>query len=168
MASLPKVYGIREIANWILDFADKRGQPLTNMALNKLIYFAYARALVSYNRKLTNAKIEAWEHGPVFREVYRSFKDFGNKPITNRASKYNPINDLLEVAVPELNSEDERIIVEAIEPLMGFSASVLREISHATGGAWDKVWNHDEVTNPGMHITDTVIIACYRSKESLQ
>src|SRR5437764_15316942 len=47
-----RAYGVREIANWILDYADRKGISLTNMSLNKLAYFAYERALVEHGRRL--------------------------------------------------------------------------------------------------------------------
>jgi uncharacterized phage-associated protein len=54
----PNAYSVKELANWILDFAESRGAKLTNMALNKLIFFAYEYSLVTTGRKLTSAKIE--------------------------------------------------------------------------------------------------------------
>jgi uncharacterized phage-associated protein len=152
-----QTYGIREIANWILDYADSRGLEVTNMSLNKLAYFAYERALVNHGRKLTNAKIEAWDHGPVFREIYRCFKEFGNKPITSRATLYKPELDRIEVVEPKISSDDAEIILSAVKDLVRLPASVLREISHGTGGPWDVVWNHEGRTNPGMQISDEII-----------
>lgn len=153
-----KLYGIRELANWVLDFAKLRNIGLSNMSLNKLVFFAYEHALIRHQRKLTNAKIEAWEHGPVFREIYRSFNDFGSKTITSRAKKYNAVTDDLETVVPHLMKPDEDIIREAIEPLVGLSASVLRELSHASDGPWAATWYHEDPANPGMQISDEVIL----------
>jgi uncharacterized phage-associated protein len=163
-----RTYGVREIANWILDYADRRGLSVTNMSLNKLAYFAYERALVQHGRKLTNAKIEAWEHGPVFREIYRSFKEFGDKPIRDRAQLYNPLSDSVETVIPHLSPEDEKIVEESIAPLVRLPASVLRELSHDSRSPWAAVWNHDDPTNPGMQITDTIIRSQNSQKEASQ
>lgn len=151
------VYGIRELANWILDYAKQRGIGITNMSLNKLVFFAYEHAIIRYNRKLTNAKIEAWEHGPVFREIYRSFSDFGNRVITKSAQKYNAITDELEPVIPNLSPSDEGIITEAIESIVHLPAAILREISHASNGPWAAAWYHEDPANPGMQISDEVI-----------
>lgn len=157
-------YGVREIANWILDYADRKQISITNMSLNKLVYFAYERALVQYGRKLTNAKIEAWEHGPVFREIYRSFKDFGDKPLRARAKLYNVESNCLKVVEPQLSPEDEKIVEESIAPLVRLPASVLRELSHDIRSPWAATWNHANPTNPGMQITDELIRACHDEK----
>lgn len=155
--SSSSVYSVKELANWILDFADGRGVKLTNMSLNKLIYFAYEHALVSAGRKLTNAKIEAWDHGPVFREVYSSFKNFGAKHITERASRYNPSTNYVEVVVPSIAATDRELIAQALDPLIELPAFILREISHSADGAWARVWHHARASNPGMEISDEII-----------
>jgi uncharacterized phage-associated protein len=151
------VYSVKELANWILDFAESRGEKPTNMALNKLIFFAYEYALVTTGRKLTSAKIEAWDHGPVFREVYSAFKKFGADEITDRASRYNTETNSVEMVIPAIAFSDEIVIMEAIEPLIRLPAFILREMSHDVAGAWAKVWNHGSSSNPGMEITDDII-----------
>jgi uncharacterized phage-associated protein len=162
--NVDKASGIRELANWILDYADRRGVDITNMALNKLLFFAYEHALIRYNRKLTNAKIEAWDHGPVFREVYRSFKMFGDSPITSRAEKYNSATDRLEVAIADISNADAAIIEDAIRSLVKLPAYILRELSHADDSPWAATWHHKEKTNPGMEISDKIIYRTYESK----
>ena len=150
----PETYSVSEVANWILDYADQLGQPLTNMSLNKLVYFAYEYALTAEGRKLTAAKIEAWNHGPVFREIYNEFKKFGSEPITGRAARYNTRTDSVETVIPNLADDDERLIIEALEPMIRLPAYILREISHDADGAWSKIWNHTTSSRPGMQISD--------------
>lgn len=153
------MYSVKQIANWILDYADRRGLTLSNMSLNKLVYFAYEYALVTSGRKITGAKIEAWDHGPVFREIYSSFKKFGSDDITDRATRYNPITNSVEMVEPDIAPEDEKIIIEALEPMIRLPAFILREISHDDQGPWSSVWHHTASSNPGMEITDDIILA---------
>ena len=154
-------YSVKELANWILDFAASNGEAPSNMGLNKLVFFAYEHALKTYGRKLTNAKIEAWDHGPVFREVYSAFKKFGSDNITDRASRYNPRTNCVETVLPHIAPDDEQIMIEALAPLIRLPAYVLRELSHDQGGAWSSVWNHQSSSNPGMEITDDLILTCH-------
>src|SRR5436853_5755481 len=98
-------HSIRGLANWILDFADEVEIDITNMALNKLAFFAYEAYLLRKRTILTNAKIEAWEHGPVFREIYQDFKAWGDKPIRGRCSFYSVETDAVET--PKLVLPDE-------------------------------------------------------------
>ena len=151
-------YSVKALANWVLDFAESRGERLSNMALNKLVFFAYEYALVSGGRKLTNAKIEAWDHGPVFREIYSSFKGFGADTITGRATRYNTRTNSVEIVNYDIAPDDEALLMEAVEPMIRLPAFLLRELSHDDSGAWAKVWNHGNSSNPGMEITDEVIL----------
>ena len=153
-----QTYSVKELANWVLDFAEHRGERLTNMAFNKLVYFAYEFSLREKGRKLTAAKIEAWDHGPVFREVYSAFKNFGADQISSRASRYNTGTNSVEIVIPDLAPNDEAIMVEALDSLIRLPAYILRELSHEAGGAWDRVWNHDRSSNPGMEISDDLIL----------
>ena len=66
----------RAIANFVLGEANRHDIPITNMAINKLVYFLHAEYLLRFDKPLISSKIEAWEHGPVIREVYNSFKTY--------------------------------------------------------------------------------------------
>jgi uncharacterized phage-associated protein len=162
-----RAYSVRSIANWVLDYAEAQGLPISNMALNKLLYFAYEHALASYGRKLTAAKIEAWDHGPVFREIYHDFKSFGSGAIKDRAKFYDPLTDTLKTARADIEPDDQAIILEAIKDLVRLPASTLREISHAQGGPWDLTWNHAGDVNPGMHISDELIVLHHLSGDKV-
>lgn len=151
-------HSVRGLANWILDYAAELGLPITNMALNKLVYFAYESTLLRHGKIVTNAKIEAWDHGPVFREVYQAFKSFGDRPITARASFFSTRTGDVETSVAKLTDEDAAFLRKGLHDLMSLSASRLRELSHIPGGAWHRVWCYDGHANPGMEITPELIL----------
>lgn len=151
-------YSVRGLANWSLDYGDELGVLLTNMALNKLVYFAYERSVVRHGVVVTNAKIEAWDHGTVFREVYQAFKNFGDKPITSRASFFSVETGGLKESVAELTDEDAVFLQRELYQLIRLSASQLRELSHVAGGAWHRVWYYEGHANPGMEITPDLIM----------
>ena len=154
-------YSVRGLANWVLDYAAELGQPVTNMALNKLVYFAVERMLVRQLAALTNAKIEAWDHGPVFREVYQAFKQHGDRAITTRASFFSVKSGEVERSVAELSREDEHFLRGALLDLLPLSASKLRELSHIEGGAWHRVWCYSGHAHPGMEITHDLLLEAH-------
>lgn len=153
---------IRGLANWILDYASSQGVHHSNMGINKLAFFAVEEFLLKRRILITNAKIEAWEHGPVFRELYQSFKSYGNGYISGRARRYYP--DLEEFREPtlSLSPHDEEFLKEAIRPYIFCSAAELRAISHRDGSAWHRVWWYEGHANPGMEITPELVIAAGR------
>jgi uncharacterized phage-associated protein len=151
------LYDVRSIANWVLDRADARGRPLSNMAINKIIYFIVEKALVERGELLTAAKIEAWEHGPVFREVYHSFKHHGDEPITSRATKFDSATRSMIEAADAFSNLDEQLFSDALDAYVHLTAAQLRALSHQPGSPWHRVWWHEGRFNPGMEISiDTI------------
>ena len=47
---------------------------ITNLVLNKLVYFAQVESLRATGKPLFEDKIEAWSYGPVERNVYFTFQ----------------------------------------------------------------------------------------------
>ncbi len=151
-------HSVRGLANYVLDYAEQQGFAHSNMGINKLAYFAVRALLIKRNRLLTKAKIEAWEHGPVFRELYQDFKASGDGPVRTRAKSFNPGTRQFEIAKIDLTEDDKRDVVEAITPLLPLTASQLRAFSHRQGEAWDRVWSYKGRANPGMEITPSLIL----------
>lgn len=160
------MYDVRALGNWVLDRADQMGRPVSNLALNKLVYFIYQYFLITRGQILTQARIEAWEHGPVFREIYHSFKGSGSSAITGRASAFDVETKQMICATAKFEDSDIVALEEALNRYIGFDALQLREISHERGGPWDRVWNSNE-PNPGMIISDSIILESVRER-SLQ
>jgi len=55
----------RSIANFMLDEADRVGVGITNLALQKLLYFAHGIFLNETKGPLVSGYFEAWQYGPV-------------------------------------------------------------------------------------------------------
>lgn len=127
------------------------------MALNKIIYFVHCDYLVERGTPLVSAKIEAWKHGPVFREVYHQFKTWDDYPIKARATKVDPTTGDVAEADAELSVPDREYLSCLIDRYIRFTAAQLRAVSHIQGGPWHVVWGHDGQANPGMQITNEII-----------
>lgn|GEM_PF-952143 len=157
------VYDVRAIANLILDLADEGGRKLTNMQINKVVYFVHADYLAAFGVPLVSAKIEAWEHGPVFRELYHEFKKFGDLPIAARSSVVDPRTGIRGPANASLEPPTRAFVEDAARKYSSMTASALRSLSHVDGGPWDQVWNHVTSTQATMRISDEAILGWYRS-----
>jgi uncharacterized phage-associated protein len=72
-----------DIASYFLDLAndDDYRDLISNMKLQKLVYYAQGFYLAKYNQPLFNSAIEAWSFGPVIPELYHEFKKYGSEPI---------------------------------------------------------------------------------------
>ncbi len=70
------------VANWFLKkAASSPGKTITNLKLQKLLYYAQAWHLVFLGKRLFPEPIEAWVHGPAIRHLYGKFKEYGFNPI---------------------------------------------------------------------------------------
>lgn len=150
-------YDVRAIANFVLEQGEETGRPVTNITINKIVFFLHAWYLARTGNPLVSAKIEAWDYGPVFRELYWEFKSFENKAISKRATRRNPVTTEREICPVELNQEDLDFLGPLVGKYLKMPASKLIELSHVPGGPWDKVYNHKDESNPGMHISNALI-----------
>jgi uncharacterized phage-associated protein len=68
-------------ADFLLIECRERGEVITNLKLQKLLYYTQAWYLVLKNQPLFNEDFQAWVHGPVLPSQYRRFKKFEWRPI---------------------------------------------------------------------------------------
>src|SRR6266478_7178139 len=86
-------FDARGVANLLLDLADQQSTPVTNLVLQKLLYFAHARFLIATEKPLLTGYFEAWRYGPVHPAVYQAFRDAREAAIDFRASRTNLLTD---------------------------------------------------------------------------
>ena len=151
------VYDVRAIANFVLKFAKQKGRTVSNLQINKIVYFVHADYISAFDQPLVNAKIEAWTYGPVFRELYHQFKVFGEEPITHFATRIDPRTGKKIVAESDISENDVDFLLSSLDEYTRMSAGSLVNQSHIEGGPWDIVWNHQDKANPTMQISDEVI-----------
>jgi uncharacterized phage-associated protein len=150
-------YDVRSVANLVLDYADQKEVQVTNITINKIVFFLHAWYLAKTGSPLVSAKIEAWDYGPVFRELYWEFKQFGKESISSRATRRNPVTTQKEICTDNFAETDLAFLEPLLEKYLKLSSGKLVELSHVTGGPWDQVYNHLGESNPGMRISDEII-----------
>lgn len=104
--------------------------PLTNLRLQKLLYYVQGWSLVARESQFFPEGIEAWRHGPVVPDVYHGLpKDLGCDPI---------IQDYFQNA-PDLSAEEQRFVSSVWEAYKGYSATALRQKTHQES-PWKDAW----------------------------
>lgn len=116
-------YDALTISRYIIDFSNKKNFNISNLKLQKLLYFVQSHFLVQKKRECFKEKIEAWDLGPVVPVVYREFKQFGAGNIPSVFVSYDIVND-------KINSEDCLLIEEVVEAFSTFTATELVELTH--------------------------------------
>ncbi len=137
-------YDARAIANLLLDLADEKTFPLTQISIIKLIYFAHGWYLARWNRPLIFQEFEAWQHGPVIKVVRDEFKCFGKGKITARAQKIDLHLGKRSIVKTELLEEDAKFVAAIFNAYHIYDAWQLSELTHEQGSPWDRVWNASE------------------------
>src|SRR6516164_1590141 len=97
----------RVVANYMLDVAANRGIAVTNLALQKLLFFAHAISLAERKVGLVSGYFEAWQYGPVHPTVYQAFKTAGSSAIEFRAETLDPVTRVKK-PLPQLSDSETR------------------------------------------------------------
>jgi uncharacterized phage-associated protein len=71
----------KKAADYIIAFSHDCGDPISNLKLQKLLYYSQAWYLALYDKPLFDERIEAWVHGPVVPPVYGAYKGWAWQPI---------------------------------------------------------------------------------------
>lgn len=107
-----------KVADYLVWFTQEHGDPLTNLKLQKLLYYAQGWYLALYGRPLFKDAIEAWVRGPVVRSVWKRYNSYKHTPITRR------------VARPELPALVTEHLKEILEVFGDYSAFTLERMTH--------------------------------------
>jgi uncharacterized phage-associated protein len=141
------------IANEFLKSPGGRG--LTQMQLQKLVFFAHGWTLAETNAPLTRDDPEAWVYGPVYRDLYDHTKFFGSGPIDR---KITPDDDEAtrfflhspsgrEAYEPNLTKKQADIIRRVWTKYGKESGGRLSAITHRPGTPWSETFNDGKGKN---------------------
>ena len=132
-------YDPRAVANLMLDEADRNGICLTNLALQKLLYFAHGIFLNETKRPLVKGYFEAWQYGPVHPLAYKAFRSSGGEPIRERAEGQNALTgqrgQLHQLTDPSIR----RLVQQVLDSYGRLPAGRLVDLSHAKNSPWQHI-----------------------------
>lgn len=115
------MYDVLLIARYVIQYCRECHYSLSNLKLQKILYFIQAEFLVVENCPCFYEDIEAWDFGPVVPEVYHEYKFFGSSNImTFDSTDYSK----------EIQERHLELINGIIDECAGYSASALVDITH--------------------------------------
>ena len=125
----------KDVAQYILSKQDVAAEDtISNLKLQKLVYYAQGFTLAMTNEPLFNEKIEAWDHGPVVPALYHEYKGYKGGSIPP------PAEEDIQKVQGIFSDQQKEIIDEVLDVYGQFSAWKLRNLSHE-----DEPWiNHHE------------------------
>lgn len=157
------VHDPRSISNLMLDEGDRIGHRITNLALQKLLYFSHAIFLIEQKRPLVSGYFEAWEYGPVHPTAYQAFKSAGSQPITFRATRVDAVTGERKALVAPGDLNIQRHVARIMQSYGRLTPGRLVEISHAKGAPWDFIVDKGRTSLAfGLRISDDVILERFK------
>lgn len=76
-----KRYKAIDLANYIIEYANENNKLITNLYLQKILYYLQKEELFLTGNTLYDEDIVAWKYGPVVEEVYYKYMNFGSYPL---------------------------------------------------------------------------------------
>lgn len=137
-----------QLANWFrvtnyFDFkADQNIDPLTQMKVIKLLYFAYGRHLVATHSKLFTSPILHYQYGPLVEEVHEKF--YGQVTIVGKHIDEEALNDYSEVSQ---NKELVELLKGVNDSYGNYTAFGLSKITHKPGSPWSQTEQNDVISD---------------------
>ena len=111
-----------DVAKYFLALTDEdAGDLISNLKLQKLLYYAQGFHLALFDRPLFLDSIMAWTHGPVAPSAYHFYKSYGSGPI--------PVPD--DIDFDRYDIETTELLDEVFRVFGQFSAWKLRNMTHA-------------------------------------
>lgn len=98
------------------------GREITNLLLQKILYYVKAISKIFEGESFILEPCEAWKFGPVFPSVYEKYREFGKQEI-----KLNLSKDYIS----ELLSEEEKTVTDFVMNTFGiYNAWFLKDLTH--------------------------------------
>jgi uncharacterized phage-associated protein len=119
------LYDAMTIAKWFVAYAetDESGEAgLSNLKLQKLLYYAQGHHLGASGHVLFSDPVEAWDHGPVVPNVYHQFKDFDSGLIH--------LDSKDSFDFPDVDGDTTQFLIDIWDTYGGIAAWKLRDMTH--------------------------------------
>lgn len=137
--SSAQVPSARMAAKSMISMAEETGLRLTNLKIQKLLYFAHGLMLARHNESLVQETFQAWKYGPVLENLYHALKIFGPSEILHESIFIKHWEE-----IPKENTKAYKAIKDVLDQLGGLSGGRLIEISHHEAGPWHSVYHASE------------------------
>ena len=124
-----------KIAKYIVKEALKRKMPITNLKLQKILYFVQGVHLIMHDKEAFPDKIIAWEYGPVVKDVYYEYAIYG-------------ANDIIPIDKNEkinLSMRLKKAVSFVLDDLLKYSDVALVKETKKEGSPWSKVSLNEEI-----------------------
>ncbi|MBD0866298.1 MAG: DUF4065 domain-containing protein [Rhodobacteraceae bacterium] len=152
------MHDARQIANEVLNRAWEQDLEITQLQINKIVYFLHGHHLRDFDVPLVKSEFQAWQRGPVHTALRAAFNRFGREPITDPALKLNPVTREQTRFPPITDNQAIKTIETWLDPYLAMTTGALVDKTHAPGSPWSETMRLAKTSvNLGMKIPDDII-----------
>lgn len=120
--------------------------PVTQMKLQKMVFFAHGLHLALYDTPLCSEPFFAWKFGPVIPSIYQLYKKWGSSPIIAQPPAIKPSEVSAVSESYTLSSTEMEAIEYTWEITKNLDGVTLSNWSHAANSPWAKAYALGENT----------------------
>lgn len=128
------MYSAMEIARYIINYSNEKDYPISNLRLQKLLYFIQASFYKFKDIPCFSDDIYCWDYGPVVPSVYRKFKGNGSLSIPEERDivfdRKSSSFVFVKFELKYQSEEDKKIVDDNIEFAKKLTVFDLVEITH--------------------------------------
>lgn len=130
------MYSVLDVCRHTINYSNDKEYGISNLKLQKVLYFIQAYFLISASEQCFKERIEAWDFGPVVPEAYREYKQFGSSNIPKILYYVErDYSDFWNSKVKSYNDDviidgDKKRIEAVVDRFADYSATDLVEITH--------------------------------------
>ena len=158
-------YHVIDVCRHMINYSNEKECGVSNLKLQKLLYFTQAYFLITKREACFGERIEAWDLGPVVPVANREYKQFGSSSIPTITyviekdtdniwnSKVVSFHDVM------ISSEDKTLIDSVVDKFSEYSASDLVELTYR-----QKPWSDAYVPYKNNEITIKAIEEYFDAK----
>lgn len=151
------IYNVLDVARYIINYSHNHGYVISNLKLQKILYFVQAAFLVNKNNPCFYEEIEAWDFGPVVPDIYHEFKMYGSNDIPYIHEYIDYSNGIWESTRRDFDDnviaiEDKQLLENMVDQCSNYSANDLVRITHnqspwqnAYNRGWNKIISKDSI-----------------------
>lgn len=148
-------YNVLDVSRYIINYSNKKDYGISNLKLQKVLYFVQAYFLIQTSHPCFKEKIEAWDFGPVVPVAYSEFKRFAGMDIPTVKSYIvfdeNDIWNTKRIEFEEncIDNEDKVLINKVVDKFSEYSATDMVELTQHQEPWMDAIVSNqsNEITN---------------------
>ena len=157
------MYQVMDVARFIVNYSIEIGKPVSNLKLQKLLYFVQVTFLGCLGVPCYGEPVVHWRHGPVVECVYQKYRSYGADSIRDKELEYYDfqfdMNTMSIITRRRTYNEDifedshQRLIKSVVDKYQDVSPWEMVDLTHQ-----EEAWIH---TDRNEEITIDMMKKCY-------